>query len=32
VAIGLGALFLLIQVFEWRAKPFGPSAGSYASL
>jgi len=31
-AIALGALFLLVQVFEWKAKPFGPSAGSYASL
>lgn len=32
LAILLGAAFLTIQVFEWKAKGFGPTAGSYASL
>jgi len=32
IAIVLGAIFLVVQVFEWKAKGFGPSAGSYASL
>jgi cytochrome c oxidase subunit III len=31
-AIGLGAIFLVIQIFEWRAKTFGPTSGSYGSL
>ncbi|HEY2749725.1 cytochrome c oxidase subunit 3 [Phenylobacterium sp.] len=32
LTIVLGAVFLVVQVFEWKAKGFGPSAGSYASL
>src|ERR1700761_4449962 len=33
VAILLGAIFLAIQVFEWKAKTYGPaSGGSYGSL
>jgi cytochrome c oxidase subunit 3 len=31
-AIALGAIFLVVQVFEWRAKTFGPTSGSYGSL
>jgi cytochrome c oxidase subunit III len=28
----LGALFLAIQILEWKAKPFGLNSGSYSSL
>ena len=28
----LGAAFLIVQLFEWHAKPFTLSSGSYASL
>lgn len=31
-AILLGVVFLAVQVFEWKAKPYGPSSGSYGSL
>lgn len=32
LGILLGAGFLIVQGFEWRAKPYKPSSGSYASL
>jgi cytochrome c oxidase subunit 3 len=32
LAILLGTIFLVIQVFEWRAKTYGPTSGSYGSL
>jgi len=32
LAILLGTVFLAVQVFEWRAKTFGPTSGSYGSL
>lgn len=31
-AFVMGLVFVAIQVFEWRAKPFGFGASSYASL
>jgi heme/copper-type cytochrome/quinol oxidase subunit 3 len=32
LAILLGTVFLIVQIFEWRAKRFGPTDGSYGSL
>jgi cytochrome c oxidase subunit III len=32
LAIGLGLVFLIVQVFEWRAKAFTLSSGAYGSL
>ena len=32
LAIALGCAFLVIQVFEWKAKTYGPTSGSYGSL
>jgi len=32
IAIGLGAVFLVVQGFEWRAKTFNLASGSYGSL
>lgn len=32
LAILLGALFVVVQVFEWRAKPFTYASSSYGSL
>jgi len=32
LAIALGAVFLTVQLFEWKAKSFGPASGSYGSL
>ncbi|THD61415.1 cytochrome c oxidase subunit 3 [Phenylobacterium sp.] len=32
LAILLGAIFLIVQVFEWKAKTFRPTDGSYGSL
>jgi cytochrome c oxidase subunit 3 len=32
LGIGLGAVFLVIQGFEWRAKDYHLSSGSYGSL
>jgi heme/copper-type cytochrome/quinol oxidase subunit 3 len=31
-AVGLGALFLIVQMFEWKAKRFGLADSSYGSL
>jgi heme/copper-type cytochrome/quinol oxidase subunit 3 len=33
-AIGfvLGTIFVIVQLFEWKAKTFGPATSSYASL
>jgi heme/copper-type cytochrome/quinol oxidase subunit 3 len=32
VAIGLGVIFVTVQLFEWAAKPFGIASGAYGSL
>lgn len=32
IAIGLGVIFISVQMFEWAAKPFGIASGSYGSL
>jgi cytochrome c oxidase subunit I+III len=32
VALALGALFALVQTWEWAAKSYGPGTSSYASL
>jgi heme/copper-type cytochrome/quinol oxidase subunit 3 len=32
LAIALGTIFLVIQVFEWKAKTYGPASSSYGSL
>ncbi len=32
IAIGLGVIFLVVQVFEWKGKTFTPQSGSYGSL
>jgi heme/copper-type cytochrome/quinol oxidase subunit 3 len=32
LAIALGVVFLVVQVFEWKGKAFGPADGSYGSL
>lgn len=32
IGIVLGVIFLVVQLFEWKAKPFGLSTGSYGSL
>jgi heme/copper-type cytochrome/quinol oxidase subunit 3 len=32
VGIALGVAFLVVQVFEWKAKSFSLSSGSYGSL
>ena len=31
-AIGLGLIFLAVQIFEWKAKAFDMASGSYGSL
>ena len=28
----LGAIFVVVQLFEWKAKTYGPTSGSYGSL
>lgn len=32
VALVLGTVFAVIQIFEWKAKSYGPGTSSYASL
>jgi cytochrome c oxidase subunit 3 len=32
LAIVLGAVFIVVQLFEWKAKTYGPTSGSYGSL
>jgi heme/copper-type cytochrome/quinol oxidase subunit 3 len=32
VALALGAVFFVVQIFEWKAKPFQLGTSSYASL
>ena len=32
VGIALGAAFLIVQMFEWKAKHYGLASGSYASF
>jgi len=31
-AFVLGTIFFVVQLFEWRAKPYGPGDSSFASL
>lgn len=31
-AVGLGLVFIVIQLFEWREKPFSITSGTYGSL
>lgn len=30
--IAMGVIFLIVQMFEWKSKGFGPTSGSYGSL
>jgi heme/copper-type cytochrome/quinol oxidase subunit 3 len=32
VAMALGAVFVGVQMLEWKAKSYGPASGSYGSL
>jgi cytochrome c oxidase subunit III len=32
LAMALGAIFVVVQLFEWKAKSYGPTSGSYGSL
>jgi heme/copper-type cytochrome/quinol oxidase subunit 3 len=32
MALALGIVFFVVQLYEWKAKPFGLGASSYASL
>jgi len=32
LAAALGVVFIIVQGFEWRSKPYGISSGSYGSL
>ena len=32
IAIALGVIFLIVQIFEWKGKTFTPQSGSYGSL
>jgi len=32
LAIVLGAVFVAVQLFEWKSKTYGPTSGSYGSL
>ena len=32
MAIALGVIFLIVQIFEWKSKTFTPQSGSYGSL
>ena len=32
IAMALGAIFVAVQLFEWKAKTYGPTCGSSGSL